>query len=74
MRRHRVGRGGVFGFQAVNLTGHIEQHRISFRGVEIVIHRFDKARFKRLAAGRLCGFIGSAQRRIQTLQRGARLL
>ena len=74
MRGHRVGRGGIFAFQAVNLTRHIEQHGIGFRSIKIVIHRFDKARLKRLAAGRLCGFVGSAQRGIQTLQRGARLL
>ena len=73
MRRHRVGRGGIFGFQAVNLTRHIKQHGISLRSIKIVVHRFNEARFKRFAAGRRCGFIGSAQRGIQTLQRGTRL-
>jgi hypothetical protein len=53
MGRHGVGRGGIFGFQAVNFTRHIEQHGIGFRGVEIVVHRFDKARFEGFAAGRL---------------------
>ena len=71
---HGVSRGDIFRLQAVDFTRHIEQHGIGFRGVEIVIHRFNKARFEGVAAGRLYRFVGTAQRGIQTLQRRTRLL
>lgn len=47
--RHGVRRGRVLGFQAVYFTRHIEQHRIGFRGVEVVVHRLDKACFEGFA-------------------------
>ncbi len=74
MGRHGVRRGRVLGFQTVHFASHIEQHRVGFRGVEVIVHRLDKACFEGFAARRIDGFVGTAQRSIQTLQRRTRLL
>ena len=74
VRCHCIRRCHIFCFQTVYFTRHIKQHGIGFRGVEIVVHRFNKARFKRFATGRRNGFICAAQRSVETLQRRTRLL
>lgn len=61
-RRHAVGRRHVFTLEAVNLARQIEQRRVSFRGVEVVVHRFAEAGFERFAAGRRGVGVGAAQR------------
>ncbi|MNP50076.1 hypothetical protein D3C76_1443130 [compost metagenome] len=51
MGGQRVSGMRIFTFQAVHFTSHIKQRRVGFRGVEVVVHCFDKTGFERLATG-----------------------